>query len=155
MEAHRIAASLYRRNTTALKQVLFCAVLCSPRALYRCHAARSWRRHSARRHPLCATLAYCVAIYDIRYRLGAAQFRAPLPPHFAPPAPRYSPRCCFSHTAPLWNFILNLKALQCRAKSKFCRFKISTLRLNLKFKSRGKTAISKRRQIKFNRKDAP
>ncbi|WP_298705843.1 hypothetical protein, partial [uncultured Campylobacter sp.] len=59
----------------------------------------------------------------------------------------------FPHCAAV-EFILNLKALQCRAKSKFCRFKISTLRLNLKFKSHGKTATSKRRQIKFNRKDA-
>jgi len=54
-----------------------------------------------------------------------------------------------SHTAPLWNFILNLKALRCYAKSKFCRFKISTLRLNLKFKSHGKFATYKQHKFKI------
>jgi hypothetical protein len=54
----------------------------------------------------------------------------------------------FPHCAAL-EFILNLKALQYRSKSKFYHFKISTLRLNLKFKSREKTATSKRRKFKI------
>ena len=61
----------------------------------------------------------------------------------------FFPRCAAS------KFILNLKALRCCAKSKFCRFKISTSRLNLKFKSREKFAARKRHKIKFDRKAAP
>ena len=59
----------------------------------------------------------------------------------------------FPHCAAL-EFILNLKALRYRAKSKFCRFEISTSRLNLKFKSRGKSATCKWHKIKFDCKDA-
>ena len=48
MEAHRIAAPLYRRNTTALKQVLFCAAPCSPQR-YIAAALPFWRRNNTAR----------------------------------------------------------------------------------------------------------